>query len=99
MEFKTLVLTIAPPVFLLAFWTFAGFVLRRLPPERVRGWRLFSAGGFVASWSVLGGEAVLSYGSDGLGMQYSKSVWGQMFGAGVKACVQQVHGCSPSSRK
>lgn len=48
MEYKTLVLTIAPPVFLLAFWTFAGFVLRRLPPERVRGWRLFSAGGFVA---------------------------------------------------
>ena len=61
------------------------------------GWQISGFG--RASWSVLGGEAALSYSGDGLGMQYSKSVWGQMFGAGVKACVQQVHGCSPPPKK
>lgn len=39
-----------------------------------KGWQV---SGFArASWSVLGGEAALSDGSDGLGMQYSKSFLG-----------------------
>jgi hypothetical protein len=48
MDLKTLVLAVAPPVGLVGFWVFVRFVSERLPAERLIGWKLFSAGGFIA---------------------------------------------------
>jgi hypothetical protein len=44
---KVLLLNLAPPVFLVGFVLFAKFVARRLPADRMFGWRLVCTGGLI----------------------------------------------------